>query len=567
MSNPLFEICCIGKNEFKTIPRLNDSLREYKERGGIVNYLDTGSKDGTQDLARSFGWRVKDVGEKFLIEIENYEEINKKFVVDGEEPIVKKGDKYFNFSAARNECAEMATQPVIFWYDCDEVAERLDIDYVNDIIQKGFTQFEYFFCFAKDSFGNEAVKFIQCKAYDKTVMLWRGRIHELVCNIDNSKTANRVFIPEDRYKLAHYQNHEQGRHSYMGGLAIDCYEFPENDRHKFYLNREMLYHGRLRSALRGFKQHLRMGGWHSERSESLIYCGDIYGMLQDPTNQMLSYAEAFHLDSGRNAALVKLALFYRHNGNHQAAIAYAKAALEIPYNGFYADNLANYREIPHEILYQSLGRCPNIPDYVEKAKQHLLMALSYQPLNAQYLADTKFYWEYPDNGIEGWMKFDELQFLYETSKKMTSVIEVGSWCGRSSHAILSGCKGDVTCVDSWKGSDDIRDYTNSLAKERDIFEIFKKNVGHFPKLKIIKERSVEAAATVPDRSAEMVFLDAGHDFQSVVADIRAWRGKATKILCGHDWLDPTWMGVISAVRQELGEPDEIHGTIWVKYLN
>jgi len=63
----------------------------------------------------------------------------------------------------------------------------------------------------------------------------------------------------------------------------------------------------------------------------------------------------------------------------------------------------------------------------------------------------------------------------------------------------------------------------------------------------------------------MMFIDMGHDFNSVVEDIRAWRNKVKKggVLCEHDWEQSQWMSVIQAVRQELGEPHEVHDSIWV----
>lgn len=564
MNSPKFEICCIARNEVKTIGRLNDSLREYIGRNGIVNLLDTGSEDGTQELARSFGWNVKEVGSKYQVEITNPDEINKMFVVEGEQPIVKMGDKYFDFSAARNDCASMATLPIIFWYDADEVAEKLDIDYVNDLIDKGFTQFEYFFCFAKDAFGNEAVKFIQCKAYDKRVMLWRGKIHELVCNIDNANPGNRVFIPEDKYKLAHYQNHEQGRHSYISGLACDVFENPTNDRHIFYLSRELLYHNRPKSALQGFKKHIAMGGWHSERSESLIHCGDLYGQLGDPTQQMLSYVEAFHTDSGRNAALIKLALYYQWNKNYQAAICYAKAALEIPYNGFYADNLSNYREVPHSVLYTCYGFLGRI----EEAQTHLNKCLEYQPYNQQYLHDTRFYFEFGAPMVDGWLRWPEIKFLYEKGKQFNGgkIAEIGSWKGRSAICLCSGNKdGQVFCIDTWKGSEDERDSTNHLAKVEDVYQTFLNNTKQFTNLIAVRKPSIEAAKEFEDKSLDMIFIDAGHLAHEVRADILAWicKVKDGGIICGHDYqAEGGWMTVVEGVDSVLGKPDGVCDSIW-----
>ena len=70
MEKPLFSVCLISKNESKTLPRLMGSLKEFQEREGEVVILDTGSTDGTPDLARSLGCKVIEVGPKYVIEID-----------------------------------------------------------------------------------------------------------------------------------------------------------------------------------------------------------------------------------------------------------------------------------------------------------------------------------------------------------------------------------------------------------------------------------------------------------------------------------------------------------------
>ena len=170
--------------------------------------------------------------------------------------------------------------------------------------------------------------------------------------------------------------------------------------------------------------------------------------------------------------------------------------------------------------------------------------------------------EYMDEGIDGWMSVDELGWLYETAKKCKNVLEIGSWRGRSTHALLSGCKGTVTAVDTWQGSSDPGDFTYSLAKKSDVFAEFQKNVGHFPNLEVLRMSSAEAAKVCESRKFDMVFIDATHTYEGVCDDIKAWKDNAALILAGHDFTQ-TWIGVQRAVRDSIGEPDEVVDTIWV----
>ena len=165
------------------------------------------------------------------------------------------------------------------------------------------------------------------------------------------------------------------------------------------------------------------------------------------------------------------------------------------------------------------------------------------------------------------MSFPELSWLYETAKKHDVIGELGSWKGRSSHALSSGTKGTLTCIDTWAGSSDLRDDTNWMAKQEDIFAIFKNNTKDLKNIVTNRKTSIEASKEYPDEYFDLFFIDAGHDFESVVADIQAWKPKVKKggILCGHDFVK-SWMGVIDAVNQELGKPDEVHDSIWVKHI-
>lgn len=555
MSEPKFSIVVIAKNEAKTLPRLLASLSEFKDRGGDINILDTGSTDETVKIAKEFGCKVEEVGDEFLFLVGNHEQINKK-IVDGEENIVNKDSVYFDFAMARNRAALMASKDIIFCYDADEVSVTMDIDAINKMIDDGATQFEYNFVFAYDQFGNEAVRFIQCKAYDRRIIKWEGIVHELL--IPYNGTPDRRLLDESIYKLGHHQNHETGRHTYLIGLAVDCFRHPDNDRHSHYLARELMWAGRTNSALKEFKRHVTMGGWPSEKAQSYIFMGDCYGKLNLPHEQVSMYSQAFHIDSSRRESIMKLAHFYKHNNVPQAALCYAVACLEIPYNGYYANEMGHYTHEPHEVLYWAYGWLGNI----DKAREHLKICLDYQPYNTTFLRDTKFYFEYFDVGIDGWMLFKELTWLYEMAKSNKTILEVGSWKGRSTHALLTGCKnGTVTAVDTWEGSIDNRDMTSWIAKQENIFAQFNSNVGHFTNLKIHRKASLDAAKDFADDSFDAIFIDAGHTEEEAGDDIDAWLPKCKRMLCGHDYIE-SWMGVIAAVDKRFGKPDGVCGSIW-----
>lgn len=165
--------------------------------------------------------------------------------------------------------------------------------------------------------------------------------------------------------------------------------------------------------------------------------------------------------------------------------------------------------------------------------------------------------------IDGWMSDEELGFLSAAAGMSASVAEIGCWKGRSTFAMLQACRGPVYAVDHWEGSAAERGpggphaEAGALGRER-MFREFRENVGHFPNLKPYMMDSLSAAQQVPD--VDMVFIDGGHAYEEVLADIRAWKPRARQLLCGHDY---QMAGVARAVNEELGPPAQVVGSIWV----
>lgn len=129
--------------------------------------------------------------------------------------------------------------------------------------------------------------------------------------------------------------------------------------------------------------------------------------------------------------------------------------------------------------------------------------------------------EIPGMDIEASGSVDnlELAWLYEQSEKMSSIIEIGSLRGRSTKALLSGCKGKVYAVDRWPGTEG--------------HDAFMKNVGHFLNVIPVWEFSSQAAKHLPN--ADMIFIDADHRYEFVLEDLKLWEPKAQILICGHDY--------------------------------
>jgi predicted O-methyltransferase YrrM len=148
--------------------------------------------------------------------------------------------------------------------------------------------------------------------------------------------------------------------------------------------------------------------------------------------------------------------------------------------------------------------------------------------------------EYPSFG-----EYDQVclgNIVSRLNKTNPIIVEVGSWLGTGSTQILiehvKHHGGRLHCVDTWEGSPNVDDHAEMLATY-DVFESFWENVrraGGASCVEAHRVTSAMAAAAFADHSVDMVFIDADHAYDSVRADILAWRPKIRSggILCGHD---------------------------------
>ena len=382
---PLWSVVVIGRNEAKTFPRLVASLKEFRERGGEICYCDTGSTDNSAQVARDLGCVVSEQGTRFVTTISGAlaKQINRRFVVGDEKPVVAEGDKLFDYSAARNFAAGLARNDMVSMPDCDEIWTKLDIDKIDKAIQSGVEQFEYNFVFAHDSFGRESVKFLHSKFYCRTKQIWVGVIHEVL-----SGDCRRQFFDESVLKLEHFQNVDTKRGHYLTGLALDCFEHPEKDRNSHYFARELYWNGRPKSALKEFQRHVAMNRWPAERGESMIYIGECHMVLGDSEKALKCFHNAIQIDGGRRKAWLRMADYFWRKNDAQRTLCYTMAALQIKWDGgFYANDMADYQNRPHEMAYWAYWF---IGDR-EASKAHWKKALEYCPTSFKYLNAAVFY--------------------------------------------------------------------------------------------------------------------------------------------------------------------------------
>jgi FkbM family methyltransferase len=137
-------------------------------------------------------------------------------------------------------------------------------------------------------------------------------------------------------------------------------------------------------------------------------------------------------------------------------------------------------------------------------------------------------------------------------------VEIGVQRALYSAQLLAAWKGShLISIDPWSEapSQEYIDIANVAQAEHDrIYDEACRRLAPFgARSTIWRQTSIEAAPRVPHHSLDFVYIDARHDYASVIEDLEAWFDKVRPggILAGHDYIDGMFpageFGVKSAV--------------------
>ena len=114
------------------------------------------------------------------------------------------------------------------------------------------------------------------------------------------------------------------------------------------------------------------------------------------------------------------------------------------------------------------------------------------------------------------------------------IVEVGTFIGGSAECLLEG-GGSILCVDTFRGTDG----TETVAVPRHVALCYLLDrIGHCEeRVSIVISESLRAAEWVADGFADLIFIDAAHDYVNCKADIAAWlpKLKPDGLMAGHDY--------------------------------
>lgn len=149
-----------------------------------------------------------------------------------------------------------------------------------------------------------------------------------------------------------------------------------------------------------------------------------------------------------------------------------------------------------------------------------------------------------------------------------SLIEVGSFLGMTSIFLLDNSSIEtVFCIDlfdnphqdKYRGIGVQIKHPNHEYYGGNQYREFLRNTLPYVNIRHVKMPSLEAAEL--DIEADMVYIDANHTEEAVVADIKAWAPHARKVLCGDDNYSHKF-GVKAAIKS-MGIPDSEERIWWL----
>ena len=138
-------------------------------------------------------------------------------------------------------------------------------------------------------------------------------------------------------------------------------------------------------------------------------------------------------------------------------------------------------------------------------------------------------------------------------------VEIGAWKGASTAFMaveIANSKKNIRfdTVDTWLGANDSVEQKNDKdVLDGNLYQVFLENIKPIRSyVKPIQATSVDASKKYADKSLDFVFIDGGHTYDDLIADITAWQPKVkdTGILAGDDY---SWGGVKRAVDELLGD--------------
>lgn len=166
-----------------------------------------------------------------------------------------------------------------------------------------------------------------------------------------------------------------------------------------------------------------------------------------------------------------------------------------------------------------------------------------------------------------------------------TMIEIGSYMGEST-SLFAATKAfsRVFAVEPFQGTEEFNDLLRQQFLDKGlscpygnskdeiwtfVYKLFKENTKHHKEIRLLKNYSYEVVDSFVDKSIELIYIDADHEYDSVKRDLELFLPKVCPggIIAGHDYHEERWPGVVQAVNELVGLPDKTFDDLsWAKVL-
>ena len=172
---------------------------------------------------------------------------------------------------------------------------------------------------------------------------------------------------------------------------------------------------------------------------------------------------------------------------------------------------------------------------------------------------------------DGWFSGRPEVFEQFTGPQVKVYLELGSWMGKSARWFARQCpNATIICVDHWQGSPEHHRKPKWKRHLPTLYETFLTNMWDLRDRVIpVRAETLRGMTVVAESGVEpdLVYIDAGHDAESVYHDLRtALELFPNAQILGDDWpIEGVRCGV-QAVLSERGEESRLEGNQAVWYL-
>ncbi|MFP3886608.1 glycosyltransferase family 2 protein [Priestia filamentosa] len=355
-------LCMIVKNEEEV---LNQCLTSIAHLCDEIIIVDTGSTDGTKEIAQKFTNKVIDF----------------KWID--------------NFSAARNFAFSHATKDYIIWLDADDILLKADQEKLKMLKQTlsndiDFVSFIYNIAF--DEYGNPTFSYRRNRLVKRAKgFTWKGVVHEYLDVAGNSIYAD-IAVTHRKIDKTRKPPSDRNLRIYEQRLNMGEAFSP---RDLYYYANELKDHGKYRKATVYYQEFLATKkGWVEDQIRACLNMANCYRALEQPDKQMEALVMSFIYDNPRPEISCQLGDIYTNRKQFKKAIFWYKSALEVE-----IDNNSGFHEKSYSTWYPHLQLCVCYWTLGDKkaSVEHHNLAKKYRPNEAKILYNEKFFNDYFKN--------------------------------------------------------------------------------------------------------------------------------------------------------------------------